>query len=202
MKVSAIMTPNVQLVSPDQPIQEAANLMEELDAGSLPVSDGERLVGYITDRDIALRAVGRGLGPETKVKAVMSQGVKYCFEDDDVASVAKNMAENQIEDCLSLVAQSASLASWPLATLPPRPAGTKHQPRWRESRKPVECTNNRWRKCYRPGSFVSAAVEASADSPARHRPMRDAAASRQAVRSAGSEHAGGGHRWKRHCPTG
>ena len=97
MKVSAIMTPNVQLVSPDQPIQEAANLMEELDAGSLPVSDGERLVGYITDRDdIALRAVARGLGPETKVKAVMSQGVKYCFEDDDVASVAKNMAENQI----------------------------------------------------------------------------------------------------------
>jgi CBS domain-containing protein len=59
------MTRDVQLVKPDQPISEAAKLMAKLDIGALPVEENDRLVGMITDRDIAVRAVAAGRGPDT-----------------------------------------------------------------------------------------------------------------------------------------
>lgn len=96
MKVRDTMTPNVAIASPDHTIAAAALLMAEHDFGALPVGDNDRLVGMITDRDIALRAVAQGLGPDTPVHAVMTPDVKYCFEDEDTAHVAKNMGEQRV----------------------------------------------------------------------------------------------------------
>jgi CBS domain-containing protein len=96
MKVNEAMTADVRIANPKQTIQDAARMMAEIDAGILPVGDNDRLVGMITDRDIAVRAVAKGLPPDTLVREVMSQEVKYCFEDDDVAEVAHNMADIQV----------------------------------------------------------------------------------------------------------
>ncbi len=96
MRVSESMTRDVIIANPRQTICEAACMMAKADAGSLPVGDGDRLVGFITDRDIALRAVAKSLPPETPVASVMSKEILYCFEDDDIAEVAKNMGDQQI----------------------------------------------------------------------------------------------------------
>jgi CBS domain-containing protein len=90
------MTPGVRVVSPEQTIAEAARLMAELDAGSLPVGEDERLVGMITDRDIAVRAVAQQKPPTTKVREVMSQEVLYCFDDQDLEDIAQNMSDVKV----------------------------------------------------------------------------------------------------------
>jgi len=92
MNVSDAMTRAVQIASPDQTIQQAARLMASIDAGSLPVGDNDKLVGMITDRDIAIRAVADGKGPDTRVRDVMSKDVKYCFEDETVEAVSRKAA--------------------------------------------------------------------------------------------------------------
>jgi CBS domain-containing protein len=86
----------VQLVTPDKTLREAAALMKKIDAGVLPVSEKDKLVGMITDRDIVIRGVAEGKGPDAKVRDAMSTEVRYCFEDEDVDHVAKNMAELQV----------------------------------------------------------------------------------------------------------
>ncbi len=96
MKVREAMTRDVRLVKPDQPISEAARLMAELDIGALPVEDNDRLVGMITDRDIAVRAVAAGRGPDTPIREVMSGEIKYCFEDQSIDEVTQNMGELRI----------------------------------------------------------------------------------------------------------
>lgn len=96
MKVSECMTRDVKITSPDQTLQEVAKLMAELDAGILPVGDGDRLVGMITDRDIAVRAIAMGKGPDAKVSEIMSPEVKYCFEHEDIAEVLRNMGDIQV----------------------------------------------------------------------------------------------------------
>jgi CBS domain-containing protein len=96
MQVGQAMTPDVRISSPNQSIREAAKLMAEIDAGVLPVGENDRLVGMITDRDIAVRAVAVNRGPATLVRDVMSQEIMYCFEDDDVDEVSANMAANKI----------------------------------------------------------------------------------------------------------
>jgi CBS domain-containing protein len=96
MKVSEIMTRDVRLAEPDMSIRDVATTMAQIDAGFMPVGENDRLVGTITDRDIALRAIGKGKGPETKVRDIMSTEVKYCFEDDDVSAIAENMADIQV----------------------------------------------------------------------------------------------------------
>lgn len=96
MKVRETMTQAVAVAGPDQTIAEAALLMAQHDFGALPVGEGDRLVGMITDRDIALRAVALGLGPETPVQNVMTHDVKYCFDDEDTAHVARNMGEQRV----------------------------------------------------------------------------------------------------------
>jgi CBS domain-containing protein len=95
MKISEIMTRNVQTVRPEQSIQEAASLMSRIDSGALLVEENDRLVGMVTDRDIAVRAVAEGMGSDTPVRQVMSGNVCYCFEDEDVQHVAQNMADIQ-----------------------------------------------------------------------------------------------------------
>ena len=96
MKVNTAMTRNVRLVNHDQTIREAAQLMAEIDAGSLPVGENDRLVGMITDRDIAIRAVAEGKSPDTKIREVMTQEMLYCFDDQDLDEVSRNMAKNQV----------------------------------------------------------------------------------------------------------
>jgi CBS domain-containing protein len=96
MKIEDVMTHDVAVASPDETIQQAAQLMDELDIGALPVADNEQLVGMITDRDIVVRAVADGLGPDTKVSEVMTPDVKYCFCDQEIAEVSDNMADIQI----------------------------------------------------------------------------------------------------------
>jgi CBS domain-containing protein len=96
MKVSDCMTRNVQTVTADQPIQEAAQFMLRADAGSMPVCDGGRVVGMVTDRDIAVRAVAQGRGPETPVRDAMTDHVDCCFDDDDVEEVAMKMSDAQV----------------------------------------------------------------------------------------------------------
>jgi len=96
MRVSEAMTTKVQIASPDQSLQEAAKIMAKIDAGILPVGENDRLVGMITDRDIAIRGVAEGLKPEAKVREVMSKEVKYCFEDDDLDDIAHNMADIKV----------------------------------------------------------------------------------------------------------
>ena len=97
MRVSDAMTREVRVASPGQSIREVAKIMAEIDAGAMPVGDNDRLVGMITDRDIAIRAVAEGKGPDTPVREVMStETVLYCYEDEELDHVAKNMSQQQV----------------------------------------------------------------------------------------------------------
>ena len=96
MKVSEVMTRDVQTVRPDQSAREAASFMLSADAGSIPVTEGERLIGMITDRDIAVRGVAKGHGPDTPVRELMSSGVICARTDDNVDEIAAKMSEAQV----------------------------------------------------------------------------------------------------------
>ena len=96
MKISEVMTRDVQTIQPDQPVQEAASFMLSADAGSIPVTDGERLVGMITDRDIAVRGIAKGYGPDTPVRDLMTNDVICARVDQDIEEVATKMSEAQV----------------------------------------------------------------------------------------------------------
>ena len=96
MKVSEVMTRDVQTIRPDQPVQQAANFMLSADAGSIPVTEGDRLIGMITDRDIAVRGVAEGHGPETQVRDLMTNDIVCARFDDDTDDVASRMSEAQV----------------------------------------------------------------------------------------------------------
>jgi CBS domain-containing protein len=91
------MTRNVAFVSPQASVRHAAQLMDDLNVGALPVCDGEKLVGMVTDRDITVRATSAGLAPDdVAVDDVMSTDVRWCFEDQPVDEVVRQMADTQI----------------------------------------------------------------------------------------------------------
>ncbi len=96
MKISEVMTREVATVQADQTAQEAANFMLTGDAGSIPVTDGDKLIGMITDRDIAVRGVAKGHGPDTPVRDLMTSGLICAREDDDIDEVATKMSEAQV----------------------------------------------------------------------------------------------------------
>jgi CBS domain-containing protein len=97
MEIREIMTRDVEVVAPNASLQTAAQRMKELNVGSLPVCDGERLLGMVTDRDITIRATAGGKNPtQTPVSDTMSSGITYCFEDQPVNEVAQVMEEKQI----------------------------------------------------------------------------------------------------------
>ena len=96
MLVNECMTRDVRLIDPDDTLRDAAVAMAEIDAGFLPVRENDRLVGIITDRDIAIRGVAKGLSPDAEVRAVMSDEIRYCFEDDEADDVLANMGEIQV----------------------------------------------------------------------------------------------------------
>lgn len=96
MKINQCMTAEVCVVTPDDTVQKAAQLMLGLDIGMIPVAHGDRLVGMITDRDIAVRGMAAGRGAETPVRDVMTADVKYCFDDDEAEAVLDNLGEIQL----------------------------------------------------------------------------------------------------------
>lgn len=96
MRVSEAMTRDVRVCNPAHSIRDCARLMAEIDVGALPVEADDRLVGMITDRDIAIRAVGAGKEPDTPVRDVMSKEVLYCFDDQDLDHIAKSMGEARV----------------------------------------------------------------------------------------------------------
>ncbi len=103
MLLRDIMTPNVGVVSPGDTLEQAARKMEELDVGPLPVCEGDRIVGMLTDRDITVRATAAGCDPKTTlVSDVMSHDIVSCYEDQDVQDAAGLMKEKQIRRLLVL----------------------------------------------------------------------------------------------------
>jgi CBS domain-containing protein len=109
MKITEVMTPNPEIVTREQPIQEAARRMLDADTGALPVGDGDRLVGMVTDRDIAVRAVAEGRGPETPVGEVMSEKLLFAWDDQDVDEVAIQMSDAQVRRMPILSRQGETL---------------------------------------------------------------------------------------------
>jgi CBS domain-containing protein len=95
MKVAEMMTRDVQTARPDGTITDAAKMMAQCDCGVLPVEEGDRLVGMITDRDIVVRALAQGR-TDARIADVMSRDIKYCFDDEDIDAVAHNMADIQM----------------------------------------------------------------------------------------------------------
>jgi CBS domain-containing protein len=96
MQVKELMTPDVEIASPDDSIQTAAKMMADLDVGVLPVGENDRLVGMVTDRDIAVRGIAAGRDGQAKIRDVMTKEIRYCFEDEDSQAVAQKMAEWQV----------------------------------------------------------------------------------------------------------
>jgi CBS domain-containing protein len=97
MRVSDAMTRDVRVATPGQSIRDVAKIMGEIDAGAMPVAENDRMIGMITDRDIAIRAVAQGKGPDTPVRDVMSTDkVLYCYDDEELDQVAKNMGDVQV----------------------------------------------------------------------------------------------------------
>ena len=96
MRISEVMRTEVERVSSDQTAREAASFMLRADAGSIPVCEGDKVIGMITDRDIAVRGVAEGRGPDTPVSELMSDGIVCAHEDDEVQAVAQRMSEEQV----------------------------------------------------------------------------------------------------------
>ncbi|HPL99748.1 MAG TPA: CBS domain-containing protein [Bacillota bacterium] len=96
MKVKQIMTTDVSTVTPNDTVTKAASIMKQLNVGSVPVIDGSRVVGIVTDRDITLRGIAKGGDPNQKISEIMTSDVKYATPDMDVHAVADLMAENQV----------------------------------------------------------------------------------------------------------
>lgn len=96
MNVKEIMTSDVKSVSSSDPIKKAAEIMKSVDCGSVPVVDQGQVVAMVTDRDIAVRAVADGKGPDTPVKDSMSHHVVTVSPDTDARQAATKMAENQV----------------------------------------------------------------------------------------------------------
>ena len=91
------MSRGVRVASPEDTVQQAARLMREADTGVLPVGENDRLIGMVTDRDVALRLAAEGKNPaQTKVREVMTPEVRYVFEDEDLHRVAATMAAQRV----------------------------------------------------------------------------------------------------------
>jgi CBS domain-containing protein len=115
MKVSDIMTPSPCCCAPEDSLQAVARLMRENDCGAVPVMERGRVVGIITDRDLAVRAVAEGRGPEVRVGDILTSDPTCCNPDDDVRDVERVMADRQVRrvpivdadgDCVGIVSQA------------------------------------------------------------------------------------------------
>lgn len=97
MLVREVMRGHAEVIHFDHTVEEAARMMRRGNFGSLPVEQNDKMIGMITDRDITIRVVAEGRDPKTtKVIDCMSEGISYCYEDEDVESIAKKMASVQV----------------------------------------------------------------------------------------------------------
>ena len=103
MQIREIMTREPVVIGPDMVLKEAAERMRDLDSGVLPVGQKDRVVGMLTDRDITIRATAAGKDPnQTRVEAVMTPDVVYCYEDEDARDAARKMEEHQLRRLIVL----------------------------------------------------------------------------------------------------
>jgi CBS domain-containing protein len=96
MKVADVMTKSCRIISANNSLQKAAEIMNEENIGALPVAENDRLIGVITDRDIVTRGLAKGKGGKARVREAMTQNVKYCYEDEELDHTLQNMAEIQL----------------------------------------------------------------------------------------------------------
>ena len=96
MLVRECMSGAAAITAPQSSVREAARLMKEAATGALPVGENDRLVGMLTDRDIAIRAVAEGKGADTPVRDIMTPDIEYCFDDEDLDAAARKMGELQV----------------------------------------------------------------------------------------------------------
>ncbi|QRK11223.1 CBS domain-containing protein [Archangium violaceum] len=95
--IREVMTRDVEVINPNDTLRDAAEKMRSLNVGPIPVCDGQRVLGMITDRDIVVRAIALGKDPNTtQVSDVMTSGIQYCFDDDDADDILNRMKEKQI----------------------------------------------------------------------------------------------------------
>jgi CBS domain-containing protein len=117
MKAQDLMTTNPACCMPNSTVREAAQLMRDHDCGCIPVVEGEskRLVGVVTDRDIACRCVAEGQNPDTPVRDIMTSNPQCCHPEDDIAAVEQIMIEAQVrrvpvvdakDCCVGMIAQA------------------------------------------------------------------------------------------------
>ncbi|MDQ3259332.1 MAG: CBS domain-containing protein, partial [Pseudomonadota bacterium] len=95
-RLKDVMSPIVEVISPEATIKEAAQQMRDNDFGLMPVGENDRMIGAISDRDIVIRAVAEGKSPSTKVRDVMSEGLVWAYDTDTVEDAAELMGEHQI----------------------------------------------------------------------------------------------------------
>jgi len=101
MKISEIMSRNVECISGDTSIKDAAETMRSVDVGFLPVCEGDHVIGILTDRDITIRHVADGQNPyRVKVREIMTPDALYCFEDQDIEEVGRFMQEHEVRRVL------------------------------------------------------------------------------------------------------
>ena len=93
MKINEIMSREVRTISPDTPLREVALIMRQADIGALVINQDDRMAGMVTDRDLVVRAMAEGMNMDTPVSRIMSDEVRYCFDDEEIDHVAKNMAQ-------------------------------------------------------------------------------------------------------------
>ena len=96
MRIQDCMSTDVQICGPDQSIRDVANIMRDCDCGVVPIAENDTLIGVVTDRDIVVRAIANGLGPNDPARSAMSPEILYCFEDQELDEVAANMADLKI----------------------------------------------------------------------------------------------------------
>ena len=116
MKVQECMSRDVRVISPDDTIERAAQMMAQIDAGVLPVGKNDKLVGMIPDRDIAIRGVAEGCKPDARVGDIMSQEVLYCYDDEDTDEVLGTWPRSRSAGCRWSITTSGWSASFRSAT--------------------------------------------------------------------------------------
>lgn len=103
MLAKEIMSKNPEILAPSATLKEVAAQMSSHNFGFIPIGENDRLIGTITDRDIVVRAVTQGKDPnKTTVRDIMSKGIQYCFETDDIEKVVKQMKDLQIRRLIVL----------------------------------------------------------------------------------------------------
>jgi CBS domain-containing protein len=128
MQIREIMTRDVEVIPPNASVCDAAGKMKELDIGAIPVCDGRKLRGLVTDRDITVRAVAEGRDvSKTRVSEVMSTDIAYCFEDDEVEDAAQLMEVKQIRRLPILDRDKQLVGIVSLGDLSVRTEGTEEQ---------------------------------------------------------------------------